>query len=178
MSSRYWWGSSTTPARSLWGHVSSFVLHITIVFWCHCLYDHLSNRRECCFYSCKWTTDEIFPALMGQVITVCVYWWWLCGWNSQHTSAALTINENFDQGMVELILAKNAMRTQLIARWYSTTLTLDVCVIVSDVRTGTQLFASEYRHPQSSQDYLDMDMALDNVVPEDLNWRHTDEGPE
>ena len=74
------------------------------------LYDHLSNRLECCFYSCKWTIDEIFSALMGQLVTVCVYWWWLCGWNSQHTSAALTINENFDQGMVELILAKNAMR--------------------------------------------------------------------
>ncbi|EKM61147.1 uncharacterized protein PHACADRAFT_247549 [Phanerochaete carnosa HHB-10118-sp] len=43
----------------------------------------------------------------------------------QHTSAALTINENFD----------------------------------SDVRR-------------------DMDMALDNIVPESLNWRHTDEGPE
>ena len=24
----------------------------------------------------------------------------------------------------------------------------------------------------------DMDMALDNIVPETLNWRHTDEGPE
>lgn len=24
----------------------------------------------------------------------------------------------------------------------------------------------------------DMDMALDNVVPESLNWKHTDEGPE
>ena len=28
-------------------------------------------------------------------------------------------------------------------------------------------------HPSS-----DMDMALDNIVPESLNWRHTDEGPE
>lgn len=43
----------------------------------------------------------------------------------QHTSAALTINENFDK----------------------------------DVRR-------------------DMDMALDNAVPENLNWRHTDEGPD
>ncbi|KAH9944046.1 uncharacterized protein BXZ73DRAFT_39507 [Epithele typhae] len=43
----------------------------------------------------------------------------------QHTSAALTINENFDP----------------------------------DVRR-------------------DMDMALDNIVPESLNWRHTDEGPD
>ena len=25
---------------------------------------------------------------------------------------------------------------------------------------------------------LDMDMALDNVVPEELKWLHTDEGPE
>jgi thiamine phosphate synthase YjbQ (UPF0047 family) len=24
----------------------------------------------------------------------------------------------------------------------------------------------------------DMDMALDNIVPENLNWQHTDEGPE
>ncbi|OJT03011.1 hypothetical protein TRAPUB_6354 [Trametes pubescens] len=24
----------------------------------------------------------------------------------------------------------------------------------------------------------DMDMALDKIVPEDLNWLHTDEGPE
>jgi hypothetical protein len=24
----------------------------------------------------------------------------------------------------------------------------------------------------------DMDMAMDAIVPEDLNWRHTDEGPE
>ncbi|KAI0271383.1 hypothetical protein BC834DRAFT_818750 [Gloeopeniophorella convolvens] len=39
----------------------------------------------------------------------------------QHTSAALTINENYDR---------------------------------------------------------DMDMALDNIVPESLNWRHTDEGPD
>jgi len=43
----------------------------------------------------------------------------------QHTSAALTINENYD----------------------------------SDVRK-------------------DMDMALDNVVPERLNWKHVDEGPD
>ncbi|KAF9460801.1 hypothetical protein BDZ94DRAFT_872886 [Collybia nuda] len=43
----------------------------------------------------------------------------------QHTSAALTINENYDQ----------------------------------DVRR-------------------DMDMALDTIVPETLNWRHTDEGPD
>jgi hypothetical protein len=31
------------------------------------------------------------------------------------------------------------------------------------------------RHPEHT---LDMDMALDSVVPESLNWRHTDEGPE
>ncbi|MBW0466223.1 hypothetical protein O181_005938 [Austropuccinia psidii MF-1] len=43
----------------------------------------------------------------------------------QHTSAALSINENYD----------------------------------SDVRK-------------------DMDMALDHIVPEDLKWRHTDEGPD
>lgn len=43
----------------------------------------------------------------------------------QHTSAALTVNENFDK----------------------------------DVRK-------------------DMDMALDTIVPESLDWRHTDEGPD
>lgn len=26
--------------------------------------------------------------------------------------------------------------------------------------------------------HIDMDMALDNIVPESLNWLHTDEGPE
>lgn len=26
--------------------------------------------------------------------------------------------------------------------------------------------------------FLDMDMALDTIVPETLKWRHTDEGPE
>ena len=25
---------------------------------------------------------------------------------------------------------------------------------------------------------VDMDMALDKIVPEDLDWLHTDEGPE
>ncbi|GLB36240.1 putative uncharacterised protein family UPF0047 [Lyophyllum shimeji] len=43
----------------------------------------------------------------------------------KHTSAALTVNENYDR---------------------------DVC--------------------------RDMDMALDNIVPESLNWRHTAEGPD
>ncbi len=29
-----------------------------------------------------------------------------------------------------------------------------------------------------SASVTDMDMALDHVVPESLNWLHTDEGPE
>ncbi|KDR85088.1 hypothetical protein GALMADRAFT_107771 [Galerina marginata CBS 339.88] len=45
---------------------------------------------------------------------------------NQHTSAALTVNENYDQGPF----------------------------------------------------IVDMDMALDSIVPESLNWRHTDEGPD
>ncbi|KXN89938.1 UPF0047 protein C4A8.02c [Leucoagaricus sp. SymC.cos] len=44
---------------------------------------------------------------------------------SQHTSAALTINENYDPGKA-----------------------------------------------------CDMNMALDNIVPESLKWKHTDEGPD
>lgn len=27
-------------------------------------------------------------------------------------------------------------------------------------------------------EYADMNMALDNIVPETLDWLHTDEGPE
>ncbi|KAI0361191.1 hypothetical protein OH77DRAFT_1391527 [Trametes cingulata] len=47
----------------------------------------------------------------------------------QHTSAALTINENFDKDIMAILSA-------------------------------------------------DMDMALDKIVPENLDWMHTDEGPE
>ncbi|KAF8844008.1 hypothetical protein BDN67DRAFT_922920 [Paxillus ammoniavirescens] len=49
----------------------------------------------------------------------------------QHTSAALSINENYDPG-----------------------------------------------EPQNLAHPLDMDMALDTIVPESLKWMHTDEGPD
>lgn len=32
--------------------------------------------------------------------------------------------------------------------------------------------------PSTHSSDPDMDMALDKIVPEDLNWLHTDEGPE
>jgi len=32
--------------------------------------------------------------------------------------------------------------------------------------------------PSTHSSGPDMDMALDKIVPEDLNWLHTDEGPE
>ncbi|EMD42228.1 hypothetical protein CERSUDRAFT_79823 [Gelatoporia subvermispora B] len=71
---------------------------------------------------CHLVTDEIHtqiePGLSGVKVGILYLF-------IQHTSAALTINENFD----------------------------------SDVRR-------------------DMDMALDRIVPENLPWLHTDEGPD
>ncbi|KAI0721237.1 hypothetical protein C8T65DRAFT_631093 [Cerioporus squamosus] len=71
---------------------------------------------------CHLVTDEVLtqiePGLRGVQVGMLYLF-------IQHTSAALTINENFDK----------------------------------DVRR-------------------DMDMALDKIVPESLNWRHTDEGPD
>lgn len=50
-------------------------------------------------------------------------------------------------------------------------------LILLDVRRGAGEFDTS--HWGSIADGLrDMDMALDNIVPESLNWRHTDEGPE
>lgn len=88
---------------------------------------------------------------------------------SQHTSAALTINENWDPG--EPWLADPLSLYHHLAEsgeW------------VSDVRKGTQ---NPTFPPLPSALALkwfdaDMDMALDKIVPEDLNWLHTDEGPE
>ncbi|EIM92201.1 uncharacterized protein STEHIDRAFT_70790 [Stereum hirsutum FP-91666 SS1] len=71
---------------------------------------------------CHLVTDEIAQHLESGLRGVQVGMLFLF---IQHTSAALTINENYDR----------------------------------DVRR-------------------DMDMALDNVVPESLNWKHTDEGPD
>ncbi|KAF8198936.1 hypothetical protein BJ912DRAFT_950277 [Pholiota molesta] len=71
---------------------------------------------------CHLVTDEVLsnirPGLEGVKIGMLYLF-------IQHTSAALTVNENYDK----------------------------------DVRK-------------------DMDMALDTIVPESLNWRHTDEGPD
>ncbi|KAG2023388.1 hypothetical protein CC2G_001048 [Coprinopsis cinerea AmutBmut pab1-1] len=78
----------------------------------------LSKRSKGCYL----VTDEVLEHIRPGLKDVQVGMLFLF---IQHTSAALTINENFDK----------------------------------DVRR-------------------DMDMALDNIVPESLNWRHTDEGPD
>ncbi|KAL5534259.1 hypothetical protein ACEPAG_721 [Sanghuangporus baumii] len=67
----------------------------------------------------------------------------------QHTSAALAINENFDPG--EPISSDATKFLQCVA---------DTFVRCKDVRK-------------------DMDMALDNIVPVTLNWKHgAEEGPD
>ncbi|KAI9513026.1 hypothetical protein F5148DRAFT_972532 [Russula earlei] len=75
---------------------------------------------------CHLVTDEVLshiePGLNGVQIGMLFLF-------IQHTSAALTVNENYDE--------------------------------------GGPVALSRY-----------MDMALDAIVPETLNWRHTDEGPE
>ncbi|TFK77008.1 hypothetical protein BDN72DRAFT_866817 [Pluteus cervinus] len=71
---------------------------------------------------CHLVTDEILEHIQPGIKDVQIGMVFLF---IQHTSAALTVNENFD----------------------------------IDVRR-------------------DMDMALDTIVPENLNWQHTDEGPE
>ncbi|KAK7694815.1 hypothetical protein QCA50_002003 [Cerrena zonata] len=77
------------------------------------------NRRA---KGCHLVTEEILAQIQPGLRDIQVGMLFLF---IQHTSAALTINENFDR----------------------------------DVRT-------------------DMDMALDNIVPESLDWLHTDEGPD
>jgi len=71
---------------------------------------------------CHLVTDEVLAQIEAGLNGVQIGMLFLF---IQHTSAALTVNENYD----------------------------------TDVRT-------------------DMDMALDNIVPENLNWQHTDEGPD
>ncbi|KZP31238.1 hypothetical protein FIBSPDRAFT_814114 [Athelia psychrophila] len=71
---------------------------------------------------CHLVTDEVLAQIKPGLEDVKIGMLFLF---IQHTSAALTINENFDK----------------------------------DVRR-------------------DMDMALDNIVPESLKWLHTDEGPD
>ncbi|KAI0321369.1 hypothetical protein OF83DRAFT_328986 [Amylostereum chailletii] len=78
----------------------------------------LSKRSKGCHLVTEEVLSHIAPGLRDVQIGMLFLF-------IQHTSAALTINENFDR----------------------------------DVRR-------------------DMDMALDNVVPESLNWLHTDEGPD
>ncbi|KIK40020.1 hypothetical protein CY34DRAFT_807630 [Suillus luteus UH-Slu-Lm8-n1] len=74
----------------------------------------LSQRSK----GCHLVTDEVYAHITPGIKDVKVGMLFLF---IQHTSAALTINENCDR---------------------------------------------------------DMDMALDNIVPESLNWMHTDEGPD
>jgi len=78
----------------------------------------LSKRAKGCHLVTEEIVNHIRPGLQDVQIGMLFLF-------IQHTSAALTINENFDK----------------------------------DVRR-------------------DMDMALDKIVPEDLNWLHTDEGPD
>ncbi|KAF8642319.1 hypothetical protein AX16_009589 [Volvariella volvacea WC 439] len=78
----------------------------------------LSKRSK----GCHLVTDEVLTHIQPGLNDVQIGVLFLF---IQHTSAALTVNENWDR----------------------------------DVRR-------------------DMDMALDNIVPESLAWRHTDEGPD
>ncbi|TFK30533.1 hypothetical protein FA15DRAFT_662504 [Coprinopsis marcescibilis] len=78
----------------------------------------LTKRSKGCYLITEEVLTQIQPGLKD--IQVGMLFLFI-----QHTSAALTVNENFDK----------------------------------DVRR-------------------DMDMALDNIVPESLNWKHTDEGPD
>ncbi|KAI0778577.1 hypothetical protein BD413DRAFT_510206 [Trametes elegans] len=78
----------------------------------------LARRSKGCHLVTDEVVSQIDAALRGVQVGVLYLF-------IQHTSAALTINENYDR----------------------------------DVRR-------------------DMDMALDTIVPENLNWQHTDEGPD
>ncbi|KAI0068334.1 hypothetical protein BV25DRAFT_564436 [Artomyces pyxidatus] len=78
----------------------------------------LAKRAKGCHLVTEEIQAQLQPGLRDVKVGMCFLF-------LQHTSAALTINENYDP----------------------------------DVRR-------------------DMDMALDNIVPESLNWRHTDEGPD
>lgn len=80
---------------------------------------------------------------------------------SQHTSAALTINENYDSGN--------------FAFFHTFPLTFYGDI---DVRKGNYNLVQTDLLWMVILLHIDMDMALDNIVPESLNWRHTDEGPE
>ncbi|KAI0080085.1 hypothetical protein K474DRAFT_1590878 [Panus rudis PR-1116 ss-1] len=82
----------------------------------------LARRAKGCHLVTEEILGHIQPGLRGVQVGMLFLF-------IQHTSAALTINENFDSGGLTHV-------------------------------------------------YADMDMALDNVVPESLNWLHTDEGPE
>ncbi|KAG2044744.1 hypothetical protein BDR03DRAFT_883801 [Suillus americanus] len=78
---------------------------------------------------CHLITDEVYAQITSGIKDVKVGMLFLF---IQHTSAALTINENYDRG----------------------------------------------RRPCWLTNLTDMDMALDNIVPESLDWMHTDEGPD
>ncbi|TEB39283.1 hypothetical protein FA13DRAFT_1725267 [Coprinellus micaceus] len=78
----------------------------------------LSKRSKGCYLVTDEVMSQIGPGLKGVQVGMLFLF-------IQHTSAALTVNENYDK----------------------------------DVRT-------------------DMNMALDSIVPESLNWKHTDEGPD
>ncbi|KAM6498198.1 Uncharacterized protein family UPF0047 [Amanita muscaria] len=79
----------------------------------------LAKRKKGCHLVTEEIVSHIQPGLQGVEVGMLFLF-------IKHTSAALTVNENWDIGIVR----------------------------------------------------LHMDMALDKIVPEDLEWKHTDEGPE
>ncbi|EDR15628.1 uncharacterized protein LACBIDRAFT_243327 [Laccaria bicolor S238N-H82] len=79
----------------------------------------LSKRAKGCHLVTEEVVNQIQAGLLGVQVGMLFLF-------IQHTSAALTVNENFDKVTCR----------------------------------------------------LDMDMALDTIVPESLDWRHTDEGPD
>ena len=52
--------------------------------------------------------------------------------------------------------------------------------VLEDVRKGNYKWSANLSSDGRIDRLLrrDMDMALDKVIPEDLDWLHTDEGPE
>lgn len=85
-------------------------------------------------------------------------------YGSQHTSAALTVNENFDEGKCKS-LSLSLYISNVVFFFYA-----------QDVRKG-QPRSSICQNILNAM-FVDMDMALDTIVPESLDWLHTDEGPE
>lgn len=99
------------------------------------------------YYSCS---CEMHVFARDSVMTDC----------SQHTSAALTINENYDPGAKRLCDKKRGTLREL-----------QMCAKVGwhwNSKWGDD----------SVRCAVDMTMALDKMIPESWNWKHVDEGAE